>query len=402
MSDQYTSPKIWGPHFWFILRCIANNYSDNPTKEETAHVRTFFTELQFVLPCEVCKYTFRQHYNRNPLDKYLSNRDKLMEWVEIIYQETKKVIQDKRIKIIDSFEEAPEIAVPMRTVYKSKHFDPLSIRLDEIRKKAAEQKKLENKINNNVPVTTTTIQDEAKKIADSSKPVTQIVKLEHPKPVIQIPIQPSQPQIINKQYEYTNQDVYLDPINAPNKTVDPMLKLVQPKPLIQIQEVDPMLQFVQQRQIAQIPKPIIQIPKPIIQAPKHESVIQKKEIKKEKTIDISSSPDSSKAYHSSHKNTTHNTKEHDRVPYTLPGKLVNVNIKPVNIDIPKNTILKKDKKRDISIQSLQTIKKEKDKISVTKPQARQSIPKTYVASKIHNPPLIVTKRCKKCDDKAAK
>ena len=154
MSDQYTNPKSWGPHFWFILRCIANNYSDNPSKDEMTHVRTFIMELQYILPCEVCKYTFRQHYNRNPLDRYLGNKDKLMEWVEIIYQETKKVIQDKRIKIIDSFEETPEISLPMRTVYKAKTFDPITARLDEIRKNAADQKKIESKINNNIHINT--------------------------------------------------------------------------------------------------------------------------------------------------------------------------------------------------------------------------------------------------------
>ena len=60
--SQYSSPKIWGPHFWFILRCVAHNYPLNPTPEEANHVKNFFHELQYVLPCEVCKYTFKQHY----------------------------------------------------------------------------------------------------------------------------------------------------------------------------------------------------------------------------------------------------------------------------------------------------------------------------------------------------
>lgn len=377
MSDQYTNPKSWGPHFWFILRCIANNYSDNPTKDEMTHVRTFIIELQYILPCEVCKYTFRQHYNRNPLDKYLGNKDKLMEWVEIIYQETKKVIQDKRIKIIDSFEEAPEIALPMRTVYKSKTFDPISARLDEIRKKAAEQKKIESKINNNNQVSTN-MQTEAQNIANASKPITQIVKMELPKPIIQLPesINPiEQPSLL----QTLSPDPMLHLVSYPKQTHH------QPKPLIQnpepqVQPPKPLIQIQKPNPIVQQPNPIVQQPKPSVQQQKQDKKEQTKHVKKDRKIDMSSSSESSK------------------VPFTIPKKLANINTKPVNIDIPKNTSVKKDKKNDVTAQSLPTTK---DKSIVSRSYARQSIPKTHIASKIHAPPLVVTKRCKKCDDKAA-
>ncbi|QKF94132.1 ERV/ALR sulfhydryl oxidase [Fadolivirus algeromassiliense] len=139
MSQQYSSPKIWGPHFWFILRCVAHNYPLNPTQEDAQHVKTFFNELQFVLPCEVCKYTFRQHFNKNPIEKGLANRGKLIEWVELIYQETKKVIQDKRVKIMDIFEEDEEIK-PIKVVYKPR-IDPLEEKLNQIRQNVINNEK---------------------------------------------------------------------------------------------------------------------------------------------------------------------------------------------------------------------------------------------------------------------
>lgn len=107
--SEYSSPKIWGPHFWYMLRCIANNYPLNPTKEDAIHVRNYFNELQYILPCEICKYTFRQHFNRHPIEKGLYNKYTLIDWVETIYQETKKVIQDKRIKILDPEEDIERI-----------------------------------------------------------------------------------------------------------------------------------------------------------------------------------------------------------------------------------------------------------------------------------------------------
>lgn len=130
--SQYSSPAIWGPHFWFILRCIAYNYPINPSAEDATHVKNFFTELQHVLPCEICKYTFRQHLNKHPIEQGLAGKNKLIEWVEVIYQETKKVIQDKRVKILDIFEDEREEIEPVRIVYKSRP-DPMDEQLTKVR-----------------------------------------------------------------------------------------------------------------------------------------------------------------------------------------------------------------------------------------------------------------------------
>lgn len=131
-QQQYSSPKIWGPHFWFMLRCIAYNYPLKPSQEDINHVKTFFDELQYLLPCELCKYTFRQHFTKHPIDKGLFNKASLIEWVETIYQETKKVIQDKRIKILDTYDELEEVK-PIKIVYKSR-IDPMEEQLNEMRK----------------------------------------------------------------------------------------------------------------------------------------------------------------------------------------------------------------------------------------------------------------------------
>lgn len=116
----YTSPKSWGPHFWFILRCVANTYPVSPTPEDAKHVKSFFNELQFILPCDICKYSLSQHFKKHPIDNALAGKDKLVEWVEIIYNETKKVINDKRIKIMDSFDDTEEDIKPVRITYRPK------------------------------------------------------------------------------------------------------------------------------------------------------------------------------------------------------------------------------------------------------------------------------------------
>lgn len=108
---QYTSPNIWGPHFWYISRCVANNYPLNPTREDKEHVKTFFNELQHILPCDKCKYTYGHHIKKNPIDPHLISKEKLIDWVEKIKLETGKAIKDNRVKVLHTHEDETNLVV---------------------------------------------------------------------------------------------------------------------------------------------------------------------------------------------------------------------------------------------------------------------------------------------------
>lgn len=116
--EQYTNPKIWGPHFWFILRCIVHNYPMVPNAEDKKHMENYFYELQYVLPCEKCKYTFKQHYNKFPINKYLSDKNKLVEWLDLMYEETNRSIMNNRVKIMDEYINTGEMA-PLKQTFKT-------------------------------------------------------------------------------------------------------------------------------------------------------------------------------------------------------------------------------------------------------------------------------------------
>lgn len=88
----YTSPKSWGPHFWFVMKCIAYNYPDNPTTEEKERVKKFYLDLQYLLPCAKCRKSYTEHIFNHPINHWLANGRKLFEWVNIIYKETNKNI----------------------------------------------------------------------------------------------------------------------------------------------------------------------------------------------------------------------------------------------------------------------------------------------------------------------
>lgn len=98
MNIQYTNPKLWGPHFWFVFNCVANTYPENPTVNDIANTKTFYTAFQNCLPCVTCRESYIEHCNMYPIDNYLSNKIKLIQWVSIIYQATNnKIINEKKI-----------------------------------------------------------------------------------------------------------------------------------------------------------------------------------------------------------------------------------------------------------------------------------------------------------------
>lgn len=91
--DQYTNPKSWGPHFWFTMRCVAYNYpNEASTQVQEAH-RTFYLSFGKVLPCERCRSSYIRLCNKYPISMYLHSKKTLMDWVELIYQETEKEIK---------------------------------------------------------------------------------------------------------------------------------------------------------------------------------------------------------------------------------------------------------------------------------------------------------------------
>lgn len=95
MDSQYTDPKSWGPHFWFMFRCIANNYPDVPTEEDIVNTKIFYSSFLHILPCEMCKDSYVKHFHETPIDEYLTNKTNIIKWVNIIYEKTNNTIKQQ-------------------------------------------------------------------------------------------------------------------------------------------------------------------------------------------------------------------------------------------------------------------------------------------------------------------
>jgi hypothetical protein len=73
--------NIWGPHLWFSLHTISFDYPITPDDNDKKNYKNFFTSLENVIPCSVCKKNYIRHLKEHPINNYLSTKEKLVHWV---------------------------------------------------------------------------------------------------------------------------------------------------------------------------------------------------------------------------------------------------------------------------------------------------------------------------------
>jgi hypothetical protein len=81
----FHDPRLWGPSAWIFLHFVTFCYPDEPSDFQKEQFRNFFHSLQFVLPCSVCRDHYKAWLNLYPVDKYLSNKSHLEEWIYLMH-----------------------------------------------------------------------------------------------------------------------------------------------------------------------------------------------------------------------------------------------------------------------------------------------------------------------------
>lgn len=76
------NPVVWGPHAWFFLDSVVMGMPDTPSPSEAAVYKSFFTSLQFLLPCLKCRLHYAANLEESPLtDDILASKDKMLRWL---------------------------------------------------------------------------------------------------------------------------------------------------------------------------------------------------------------------------------------------------------------------------------------------------------------------------------
>ena len=75
-------PTLWGPSAWKFMHYITLSYPDKPTTTDMNSVRTFFTTVANLLPCEKCRVEYTSLLKQNPLtQRVMSSRNNLSIWL---------------------------------------------------------------------------------------------------------------------------------------------------------------------------------------------------------------------------------------------------------------------------------------------------------------------------------
>lgn len=78
-------PKIWGPHYWFVLHTIALSYPKNPNEVTKKKYYDFIQNLPLFIPIEDIGNTFSKLIDKYPVTPYLDSRESFIRWMHYIH-----------------------------------------------------------------------------------------------------------------------------------------------------------------------------------------------------------------------------------------------------------------------------------------------------------------------------
>lgn len=75
----FENPTTWGRATWTLLNCVAMTYPDAPTAQQQKSYRRFLLSLKDVLPCSICRQSYKAWLGRNP--PRLETKTALLRWL---------------------------------------------------------------------------------------------------------------------------------------------------------------------------------------------------------------------------------------------------------------------------------------------------------------------------------
>ena len=78
-------PKVWGPHYWFVLHTIALSYPAKPNETMRKKFYDFYQNLPFYIPIEEIGNNFSKFLDKYPVTPYLESRQSLVRWTHFIH-----------------------------------------------------------------------------------------------------------------------------------------------------------------------------------------------------------------------------------------------------------------------------------------------------------------------------
>jgi hypothetical protein len=85
LYNTFLDPKIWGPHFWFVLHTMALTYPLTPNDTTKKKYYDFIQNLPLFLPIAEIGNNFSLFLDRYPVTPYLDSRESFIKWMHFIH-----------------------------------------------------------------------------------------------------------------------------------------------------------------------------------------------------------------------------------------------------------------------------------------------------------------------------
>ena len=96
------NPKIWGPHYWFVLHTIAITYPLSPNDVTKKKYYDFIQNLPLLLPIEEIGNSFVKYLDKFPVTPYLDSRESFIKWMHFIHNKINVSIGEPELSMEDS------------------------------------------------------------------------------------------------------------------------------------------------------------------------------------------------------------------------------------------------------------------------------------------------------------
>ncbi len=98
------NPKIWGPHYWFVLHTIALTYPVKANETVRKKYYDFIENLPIFIPIENIGNYFSKLLDKYPVTPYLDSRESFIKWIYFIHNEVNKELGYEELTLSDSLE----------------------------------------------------------------------------------------------------------------------------------------------------------------------------------------------------------------------------------------------------------------------------------------------------------
>lgn len=96
-------PKIWGPHYWFMLHTIALNYPIRPNAVIKKKYYDLMQNIPSLLPHKLSRDNMTALLDAYPVSPYLDSRKSFIQWTHFIHNKMNEMLSKPTISLSDFY-----------------------------------------------------------------------------------------------------------------------------------------------------------------------------------------------------------------------------------------------------------------------------------------------------------